>query len=100
VLKEAAEAARRAVPPIDDVRAGAEYRRQVAGNLLLRLAGGKRRTGLTVADARPQSSTRSLFRDRQFIFVAATFIAYANYSVFFRFYDYLTTLPIGREWFG
>ena len=37
-LEEAAEAVRKIVRPIDDVRAGAEYRRQVAGNLLLRLA--------------------------------------------------------------
>jgi CO/xanthine dehydrogenase FAD-binding subunit len=37
VLQEAAQAARRAVAPIDDVRASAAYRRLVAGNLLLRL---------------------------------------------------------------
>ncbi len=37
-LKPAAAALRRAVTPIDDVRATAAYRRQVAGNLLLRLA--------------------------------------------------------------
>jgi len=37
-LAEAARAARRAVAPISDVRATADYRRQVAGNLLLRLA--------------------------------------------------------------
>ncbi|WP_285905997.1 FAD binding domain-containing protein [Pseudodesulfovibrio pelocollis] len=37
-LTEAARAARRAVAPISDVRATADYRRQVAGNLLLRLA--------------------------------------------------------------
>lgn len=37
-LKRTAEAARKVVRPINDVRAGASYRRQVAGNLLLRLA--------------------------------------------------------------
>ncbi len=37
-LARAAELARRAVEPIDDLRASASYRRQVAGNLLLRLA--------------------------------------------------------------
>lgn len=39
VLAEAAQLARQAVQPIDDVRAEADYRRQVAGNLMLRLAG-------------------------------------------------------------
>lgn len=37
VLEKAAAIARQAVSPIDDIRAGADYRRQVAGNLLLRL---------------------------------------------------------------
>lgn len=37
-LERAARAVRQAVRPIDDVRASAGYRRQVAGNLLLRLA--------------------------------------------------------------
>jgi xanthine dehydrogenase FAD-binding subunit len=37
-LTEAAIIARKAVSPIDDVRASASYRRIVAGNLLLRLA--------------------------------------------------------------
>lgn len=36
-LEEAAETARRAVSPICDVRADADYRRMVVGNLLLRL---------------------------------------------------------------
>ncbi|MFH1985105.1 MAG: xanthine dehydrogenase family protein subunit M [Pseudomonadota bacterium] len=45
VLTQAAEAVRAAVSPIDDVRAGAGYRRQVAGNLLLRLAGKGARRG-------------------------------------------------------
>ena len=36
-LVEAASLVRQAVSPIDDVRASADYRRQVAGNLLLRL---------------------------------------------------------------
>jgi len=36
-LETAADAIRKGVTPIDDVRASAEYRRQVAGNLLLRL---------------------------------------------------------------
>jgi CO/xanthine dehydrogenase FAD-binding subunit len=43
-LKDAAELAREAVSPISDVRATKEYRRTLAGNLLLRLAryaGGK-----------------------------------------------------------
>jgi xanthine dehydrogenase FAD-binding subunit len=38
VLREAAGEARRAVTPIDDLRAGADYRREVAGNLLYRLS--------------------------------------------------------------
>lgn len=37
VLEKAAAQVRLAVSPIDDVRAGADFRRQVAGNLLLRL---------------------------------------------------------------
>ncbi len=37
-LQESAVLVRKAVSPIDDVRATAEYRRTVAGNLLLRLA--------------------------------------------------------------
>ena len=37
ILREAAELARRAVSPINDLRAGADYRRAVAGNLLYRL---------------------------------------------------------------
>jgi xanthine dehydrogenase FAD-binding subunit len=37
VLREAAALVRRAVAPISDVRANAEYRRRVAGSLLLRL---------------------------------------------------------------
>ncbi|MBI5586066.1 MAG: xanthine dehydrogenase family protein subunit M [Deltaproteobacteria bacterium] len=37
-LQKAAAEARRAVAPIDDVRATAEYRREVAGNLLHRLS--------------------------------------------------------------
>jgi xanthine dehydrogenase FAD-binding subunit len=37
-LRSAAEMVRAATAPIDDVRASAAYRRQVAGNLLLRLA--------------------------------------------------------------
>lgn len=36
-LENAGAIARKAVAPIDDVRAGAHYRRQVAGNLLLRV---------------------------------------------------------------
>jgi len=38
-LAEAGGAVRRAVSPIDDIRATAAYRRKVAGNLLLRMAG-------------------------------------------------------------
>ncbi|MDQ7784185.1 MAG: hypothetical protein RDU20_14970, partial [Desulfomonilaceae bacterium] len=36
-LEEAANLVRESVTPIDDVRAGAEYRRIATGNLLLRL---------------------------------------------------------------
>ncbi len=36
-LQEAASLAERAVSPIDDIRASADYRRKVSGNLLLRL---------------------------------------------------------------
>jgi xanthine dehydrogenase FAD-binding subunit len=39
-LEQAAEMARQDLSPIDDIRASALYRRQVAGNLLLRLARG------------------------------------------------------------
>ena len=38
-LAEAGAAVRRAVHPVDDLRATAAYRRKVAGNLLLRMAG-------------------------------------------------------------
>ena len=38
VLEKAAQLARAMVKPIDDIRASGDYRRQVAGNLLLRLA--------------------------------------------------------------
>jgi xanthine dehydrogenase FAD-binding subunit len=38
VLEQAAVLVRKAVTPIDDVRASADYRRLVAGNLLLRLS--------------------------------------------------------------
>ncbi len=38
VLRQAGDMAAAAVRPIDDVRAGADYRRQLAGNLLLKLA--------------------------------------------------------------
>jgi len=41
-LREAGRLASAAVCPIDDVRASADYRRQVTGNLLLRLARDKR----------------------------------------------------------
>jgi len=38
-FREAGESVRRAVRPISDIRASADYRRKVAANLLLRLAG-------------------------------------------------------------
>ncbi|MEW6264636.1 MAG: xanthine dehydrogenase family protein subunit M [Thermodesulfobacteriota bacterium] len=44
-LEEAAALARAAVSPIDDLRADAEYRRAVAGNLVLRLINYTRRPG-------------------------------------------------------
>jgi len=37
ILDEAAHLARSAVKPIDDIRASAQYRRVVSGNLILRL---------------------------------------------------------------
>jgi CO/xanthine dehydrogenase FAD-binding subunit len=40
-LQEAAKAAEAAVSPIDDLRAGAAYRRRVAGNLLFRFLDGR-----------------------------------------------------------
>lgn len=43
-LGQAARLIRAAVSPIDDIRATAAYRRQVAGNLLLRLAGKREGT--------------------------------------------------------
>ena len=42
VLEEAAQVVRRMVKPIDDIRASSNYRRQVAGNLLLRLHGQRK----------------------------------------------------------
>ena len=39
LIDEAAERARDAVRPIDDLRAGADYRRSLAGNLLRRFLG-------------------------------------------------------------
>jgi CO/xanthine dehydrogenase FAD-binding subunit len=47
VLKEASHLVENAVSPIDDIRATADYRRTVAGALILRLA--------TVARADPES---------------------------------------------
>lgn len=41
-LERAAALARRTVAPLDDLRASARYRREVAGNLVLRLAAGAR----------------------------------------------------------
>jgi xanthine dehydrogenase FAD-binding subunit len=38
VLEKAGQLARAMVKPIDDIRASGDYRRQVSGNLLLRLA--------------------------------------------------------------
>lgn len=46
VLREAGRMASRGVAPIDDVRAGAEYRRLVAGRILLRLLDLLRKEGL------------------------------------------------------
>jgi CO/xanthine dehydrogenase FAD-binding subunit len=43
-LLEIARLVERIVSPIDDVRASAQYRRIVAGRLLLRLSGGRQRT--------------------------------------------------------
>jgi len=37
LLKEAGNQLRQQIAPISDVRAGADYRRQIAGNLLQRL---------------------------------------------------------------
>jgi xanthine dehydrogenase FAD-binding subunit len=45
VLEKAAQMARTMVKPIDDIRASAGYRRQVAGNLLLRLVLKDGKTG-------------------------------------------------------
>jgi len=45
VLEKAAQMAREMVKPIDDIRASADYRRQVAGNLLLRLVLKDGKTG-------------------------------------------------------
>jgi len=44
-LEKAAQMARTMVKPIDDIRASADYRRQVAGNLLLRLVLKDGKTG-------------------------------------------------------
>ena len=50
-FREAGQSVRSAVKPISDIRASAEYRRQVAANLLLRLAGKAEATGDRPADA-------------------------------------------------
>ena len=53
VLEKAAHLARQAVSPIDDLRASANYRRQVAGNLLLRL--GEKENHSAIKNQRPIS---------------------------------------------
>lgn len=53
------------------------------------------------SDTAAQAPAPTPLQKRSFaLLLCATFLAYANYSVFFRFYEYLNTLPIGREWFG
>ncbi|MEW6666258.1 MAG: MFS transporter [Thermodesulfobacteriota bacterium] len=49
----------------------------------------------------PAASHSPSWWNREVIFLfAATFLAYANNSVFFQFYEYLHTLPIEVRWFG
>ena len=43
---------------------------------------------------------RSLWSREFLLLLGATFLAYANISVFFHFYQYLHTLPIDPRWFG
>ena len=46
------------------------------------------------------SRSKSLW-NREFVFLfAVVFLAYANISVFFQFYEYLRTLPIDPRWYG
>jgi predicted MFS family arabinose efflux permease len=44
--------------------------------------------------------SRRLFPRELVLLFGITFLAYANISVFFRFYGYLDTLPIDPKWFG
>jgi predicted MFS family arabinose efflux permease len=46
------------------------------------------------------SSTRSLWSREILFLFGSTFLAYANISVFFFYYQYLSTLPIDPKWFG
>jgi hypothetical protein len=48
-----------------------------------------------------ETSTSPSGWNRELLFVlGATFLAYANNSVFFQFYEYLQSLPIEARWFG
>jgi len=99
-MAEAAREVRRIVAPIDDLRAGADYRREVAGNLLYRLS--------LLAENRRKSdpdrlamSTEAPLWTREFIyFNIAVFLAFINMAVFFSFEEYLRSLPIDPQWFG
>ncbi|MBN1104571.1 MAG: MFS transporter, partial [Deltaproteobacteria bacterium] len=46
------------------------------------------------------SSSKSLWSREILFLFGATFLAYANISVFFFYYQYLSTLPIDPRWFG
>jgi predicted MFS family arabinose efflux permease len=49
----------------------------------------------------PSISSSGFLWSREILFLfGATFLAYANISVFFSYYEYLGTLAIDRRWFG
>ena len=53
-----------------------------------------------MTNGHPGPEQASLWSKNFIILMAATFITYANYSVFFQYYDYLATLPIDIKWAG
>lgn len=46
------------------------------------------------------TASTSVWNRELLLLLAVAFLAYANISVFFHFYEYLRTLPIDPKWFG